>query len=126
MSTHLKPHPETVDVPAQLCCNVDAEPLRAKTARSHLREANLCPEHTRRQVACGTSQCAPHSSNAALTLGPRLFRKPSFTSQQGGAGCSQAASGVNHLGDEHDAPLVPVTAVTFEAPRVGVIPGTLD
>lgn len=31
----------------------------------------------------------------------------------------QVASGINHLGDHHEGPLVPVTAVTFEAPRVG-------
>ena len=33
--------------------------------------------------------------------------------------CAQAASGINHVGDYHEGPLVPVTAVTFEAPRVG-------
>ncbi|KAK9842002.1 hypothetical protein WJX81_003660 [Elliptochloris bilobata] len=30
-----------------------------------------------------------------------------------------AASGINHLCDNHQGPLVPVTAVTFESPRVG-------
>ena len=36
----------------------------------------------------------------------------------------QAASGINHLGDHHEGPLVPVTAVTFEAPRVGAPHGS--